>query len=251
MKKVASFAALARGRDPAMNRLTEGPMSDGADTTGDGTRALRLAIGGGLLTAASVAVPTLFPLAFPDLTASTAISLFIGSGLVLLGGGLVLFWGAWRSRPKTAPQKVARRWALIGLGQGWIEIRIRNNSGAQFVVSANPGSGADKISFDLTFSGPRRPRRTEVVELLLEVDREPFELDIPDAGELGFAVHAALWRDVELLRQITAAFRRGSDLRASIPALGLTAVFTLEGAFDALQEVEALGQVEEAGGVNG
>lgn len=203
--------------------------------------ARRLAIAGGLLTAASAGMSIFVPLAYPELDPRIAQALLAGCVVVLLVG-FTLFWSAWRHRPESIPRPVGRRWTVIGFGQGWIEIRVRNNNGAEFHVSANPGGAADQIAFDVTFAGPRRPRRSDTVEMVIEVDGEPIELDLADAGGTAFDLRATLWRDVERLRQIVASFRRGEALRVSIPTLGLSADFTLEGAFEALQDVENLGE---------
>lgn len=144
-----------------------------------------------------------------------------------------------KTRPDEPP--VNRRWRAVGFGQGWIEIRVRDNSGGEFVVSANPGSGADPIDFYICFSGRRGPHVADTTEVVIEVNDELYEFDRPDAGGLSFGISGQHWREVEHLRQIVAAFRQGSSLRVSAPALGLTTRFTLEGAHDALQEVETLG----------
>ncbi len=205
-----------------------------------GTR--KRVIGAGLLAVAAAGIPLLIPLAFPDLDVPLARGLLLGVGAIMLVG-LVLFWANWRARGKATEPPVNRRWRAVGFGQGWIEIRVRTNSGGEFVVSANPGAGADKISFDISLTGQRGARRTDTVEVVLEVDDQLFELDLPDDGGRSFSIHAIQWREVEHLRQIVAAFRRGSSLRVSVPAVGLATRFTLEGAFDALQEVEDLGSI--------
>lgn len=210
----------------------------------DHARTRRRVVGAGLLAVAAAGVPLLVPLAFPNLDAPVARTLLLGVGVILVVG-LVLFWANWRARGKAAEPPVSRRWRAVGFGQGWIEIRVRTNTGGAFVVSANPGDGADKISFDISLTGKRGARRTETVEVVLEVDDQLFELDLPDHGGRSFSIHAIQWREVEHLRQIVAAFRRGSSLRVSVPAVGLATRFTLEGAFDELQEVEELGFVTD------
>lgn len=217
-------------------------MNVPADVTSE-ARTRQLAIAGGLLTAASVGAPIFIPLAFPDLNASWA-RVLLAVCAVVLCVGLFLFWSAWRIRPDRAPSAIARHWRMVGFGQGWIEVRVRNNAGAAFVVSANPGDTADQIAFDVTFTGDRKPKRSETVELVLEIGKETFELDIPDDGGSTFGIHAKLWRETEHLRQIVSAFRRGHEFRASVPTAGLAATFTLENAYDALSEVENLGQPE-------
>ncbi|MNT12256.1 hypothetical protein D3C72_1471780 [compost metagenome] len=199
------------------------------------------------MTAASAGVSILMPLAYPNLDSRIAQALLAGCTLTLLLG-LGLFWNAWRGRVERDAKPVSRRWTGVGFGQGWIEIRVRNNSGAEFLISANPGGGADQIAFDLSFVGTRRPKRSDTVEMVLEVDGEPFELDLTDTGGTTFSVRAVVWRDLEYLRRVVSSFRRGEALRVSISSLGLVAEFTLDGAYEALQEVENLGAAVDAAG---
>lgn len=201
------------------------------------------AIGGGLLAVGAAAVPLLVPLAFPDLTPVWAQVLLGVSGIVILAG-LVLFWRGWRAPRRSPAVNVTRRWTPVGTGQGWIELRVRDDAGGQFVVSANPGDGADQIAFDFTFGGPRAPRRAETIELIVEVDGQSFELDVEDRGDQTFGHHASLWRDVERLRQIVGAIRRGNALSVTVPKAGLRTTFTVADAYDVLEEVENLGQIE-------
>lgn len=219
-------------------------MNGRADNPSEHARTRKRVLGAGLLAVAAAGVPLLVPLAFPELDAPVARGLLLGVGVILVVG-LVLFWANWRARDRATEPPVNRRWRAVGFGQGWIEIRVRTNSGGEFVVSANPGDGADKISFDISLAGQRSARRTETVEVVLEVDDEVFELDLPDHGGRSFSIHAVQWREVEHLRQIVASFRRGSSLRVSVPAVGLATRFSLEGAFDELQEVEELGFVAD------
>jgi hypothetical protein len=168
-------------------------------------------------------------------------------GIVILAG-LVLFWTGWRTPRRSPAVTVTRRWTPVGAGQGWIELRVRDEAGGQFVVSANPGDRADQIAFDFTFGGPRTPRKGETIELIVEVDGQSFELDVEDRGGQTFGHHASLWRDVERLRQIVGAIRRGNALSVSVPEAGLQTTFTVADAYDVLEEVENLGQIETGHG---
>ncbi len=201
------------------------------------------AIGGGLLAAGAAAVPLLVPLAFPDMAPVWA-QVLLGVCVIVILAGLVLFWTGWRPPRRSPAVTVTRRWTPVGAGQGWIELRVRDDAGGQFVVSANPGDRADQIAFDFTFGGPREPRRSETVELIVEVDGQSFELDVEDRGGQTFGHHASLWRDVERLRQIVGAIRRGKTLSVTVPDAGLRTTFTVADAYDVLQEVENLGQIE-------
>lgn len=205
------------------------------------------AIGGGLLAAGAAAVPLLVPLAFPDMAPVWAQVLLGVCGIVILAG-LVLFWTGWRTPRRSPAVTVTRRWTPVGAGQGWIELRVRDDAGGQFVVSANPGDRADQIAFDFTFGGPRGPRRRETIELIVEVDGQSFELDVEDRGGQTFGYHASLWRDVEHLRQIVGAIRRGKALSVAVPEAGLRTTFSVADAYDVLEEVEYLGQIEPGDG---
>lgn len=201
------------------------------------------AIGGGLLVVGATAVPLLVPLAFPEMSPVWAQVLLGVSGIVIMVG-LVLFWTGWRAPRRSPAVNVTRRWTPVGFGQGWIEFRVRDDAGGQFVVSANPGDRADQIGFDFTFGGSRGPRRGETIELIVEVDGQSFELDVEDSGSQTFGYHASLWRDVERLRQIVGAIRRGKALSVAVPEAGLRTTFTVADAYDVLEEVENLGQIE-------
>ncbi len=214
-----------------------------AESRDDAHRSASRVLGGGLLAAGAAAVPLLVPLAFPTMPSWAAQGLLAVSGVVVLVG-LILFWTGWRAPRQSSAMDVSRRWTPVGVGQGWIEIRVRNDAGGQFVVSANTGNGADQIAFDITLGGARKPRRSDTVELILEVDGQAFELDVEDTGGQTFGFHALLWREVELLRQIVVAVRSGRELSVAVPDAGLRATFTTAGAYDALQEIETLGQVE-------
>jgi hypothetical protein len=203
-------------------------------------RQLDQAIGGVLLATASIGFSVFVPLAFPSLDRNVARAILAGC-IVLTLVGLFLAWRALRRPDGNIARPVTRRWAVVGFGQGWIEIRVRNNDGDALVISANPGDSADQIAFDLTCVGERRPRRSEFVEIVFEVDGEPFELDIPDGGSNSFGFRAKVWRDLEYLRRIISAMRRGNTLRLSIAALAVYAEFTLDGAYEALEDVENLG----------
>lgn len=83
---------------------------------------------------------------------------------------------------------------------------------------------------------------------MVEVDGQSYELDVEDRGGETFGHHASLWRDVERLRQIVGAIRRGKALSVTVPEAGLRTTFTVAGAYDVLEEVENLGQIESGDG---
>lgn len=205
------------------------------------------AIGGGLLAVGATAVPLLVPLAFPELSPIWA-QVLLGVSVIVILVGLVLFWMGWRAPRRSPAVNVTRRWTPVGVGQGWIELSVRDNAGGQFVVSANPGDRADQIGFEFTFGGFRGPRKSETIELIVEVDGQSFELDVEDSGSQTFGYHASLWRDVERLRLIVGAIRRGKSLSVAVPEAGLRTTFTVADAYDVLEEVENLGQIESADG---
>lgn len=196
-------------------------------------------IGGGFLTAAGIGVALFFPYAFPKLSTGAG-QLLLLACLALVAVGLFLFWS---SRPPlpNPPGPSARRWALVGVGQGWIEHRVRNDEGAQIVVSTNAGNGADKVHFDIEFSSPRLSQKAESIEIVFDIDGTVFEFDVPDTGSRSLALHADLWRDVEKAKQLVAAMRRGKTLRVAVTAAGLDDRFALNDVFDVLREVETLG----------
>ncbi len=197
----------------------------------------RKTVAGGLVTVAAIGMPTIAELTWPQLDISVGLPLFALCGL---GGltGLVLLWLGHRQR--TAGP--SRRWKVVGMGQGWIEARVRNDAGDQIVASWNAGAGSDAISLWTTFRKRARPRRSAIVELTFDIDGTLFEWDVPDAAAAEFALNATTWRDVEAMKSMLAVMREGSSLRVSVPALGLRARFTLDGAFDTLEEAASLGE---------
>lgn len=128
------------------------------------------------------------------------------------------------------------------MGQGWIEACVRSNSGDRLVVSWNAGAGADKINVWATFSKRSRPRRSEFIEMIFDVDGTAFEWNVSDSGETDFTIAGETWRDVQEIKSMIAVMREGMVLSVTVPALSLHARFTLDGAFDVLREAATLGE---------
>jgi hypothetical protein len=208
----------------------------------DGNR--RKQIAGALITLAGLVVPLFAERAFPDLTTAQAQSGLAVSLAVAAFGFILILTTFWKPLVKTKSRKPIRQWSAVGSGQGWIEHRVRNDEGAELVVSANPGAGGDQIHLDISFPKRSQLRTSERVELVLEIDERPFELFVDDGGTTEFSLRTQVWRDLETFRQIVAALRRGEHLWATIPALDLATEFTLEGAYDVLAEVETMDSAE-------
>lgn len=204
----------------------------------DGNR--RKQIAGALITLAGLVVPLFAERALPDLTTAQAQSGLAVSLAVAAFGVILTLTTFWKPRAKEKSRKPRRQWSTVGFGQGWIEHRVRNDEGAELVVSANPGAGGDQIRLDITFPKRSRLRTSERVELVLEIDERPFELFVDDGGTTGFSVRTQVWRDLEIFRQIVAALRRGERLWVTVPDLDLATEFTLDGAYDVLADVETM-----------
>lgn len=202
----------------------------------------RNTVAGALVAGASIGTPTLVQQIWPQIDPSIGLPLLALCGFALLVGGALL-WSGHRQR-KTGP---SRRWQVVGMGQGWIEARVRNDAGDQLATSWNAGAGADAISLWTTFRKRSRPRRSAIVEMIFDVDGTIFEWDVPDTGEANVALDAVTGSDVEAVKSMLAAMREGTSLKVSVPALRLGARFTLDGAFDTLEEAATLGDTAAAG----
>lgn len=196
----------------------------------------RKTVAGGLVTIAAIGMPTLAELTWPQLDFRIGLALLALCGLAG-GSGLILLWLGHRQRTTGT----AKRWNVVGTGQGWIEARVRNDAGDQLVISWNSGAGSDAISLWATFRKRSRPRRSEIVEAIFDIDGTAFEWDVPDNGDTMISLEAVTWRDVEAVKTMLAAMRKGASLLVSVPVLGVRAKFTLDGAFDTLEEVASLG----------
>ena len=119
---------------------------------------------------------------------------------------------------------------------------MRNNKGNELVVAWNAGAGNDRISVDISFRQRRIPRKSETVELIFDIDGKVFEWDVPDKDDLRFSIEGTTWRDINALKLMLDSMRDGDDLKIALPTLGLSANFTLEGAFDSLEESLAVGE---------
>jgi hypothetical protein len=197
-------------------------------------------IAGALLAGASLGIQILAPLVWPKLDRTIGMNLVALCALAFLIGVALLWLG---QKPQKAA--IARRWKIVGIGQGWIEARVRSNSGDQVVVSWNEGSGGDKISVWVTFRKRSKPRQSESVEMIIDVDGTSFEWDLPDTGDAQFALNGETWRDVGAIKTMLAVMRQGTTLLVSVPALSLCAQFTLNDAFDVLQGAASLGEATE------
>ena len=200
-------------------------------------------VAGGLVAAASIGISTLTPLIWPERGQKLGVVLVVLCGLAMLVG-LFLLWLGHRQRTTGT----SRRWKIVGMGQGWIEARVRNDGGDQIVATWNSGGDADEIYIWPTFRRRSEPRRSDIIEMIFEVDGTAFEWDVPDTGEASFTLHGATWRVVEAIKAMFVVMREGKSLVVSVPALSLRARFTLDGAFDTLEEAATLG--EEAAGVD-
>lgn len=197
----------------------------------------RKTIAGALLTAGPVGVATLTPIVWPRLDYGIGVALVIlFAGAILAGVGLL--WSGHRQRMT----ETVRRWNIVGMGQGWIEARVRNDAGDQLVVSWNAGAGADAISLWTTFRKRSRPRRSAIVEMICDIDGTAFEWDVPDSGDAMISLNAVTWKDVEAVKMLIAAMREGTTLLISVPVVRLRAKFTLDGAFDVLEGAVSLGE---------
>lgn len=203
----------------------------------------RKTVAGVLVATASIGIPMLVQQTFPQIDPALGLPLLALCGIALLVAGALL-WSGQRQRTAATP----RRWRVIGMGQGWIEARVRNDTGDQIVASWNSGGNADEIHIWPTFRKRTRPRRSEYVEMIFDVDGTAFEWDVPDSGEAGFSLHGQTWRDVEAIKAMFLVMREGKSLLLSVPTLCLSARFTLDGAYDTLEEASTLGEVwAEAG----
>lgn len=152
---------------------------------------------------------------------------------------------AFRKKRRRSKQREPRRqWSTVGFGQGWIEHRVHNNEGAEFGVSADPGAGADQIHLEMKFPKRTQSRTAEQVELILEIDDRSFEFFVDDEGAASFSLRTQAWRDLEAFRQVVACLRRGERLWTSVRNLGLSADFTLDGAYDVLADIETMDSAE-------
>jgi hypothetical protein len=204
----------------------------------DGDR--RKQIAGVLLALAGLVLPLFAERALPDLTTAQAQSGLAASLAGAAFGVILILTTFWKPRAQEKSRKPRRQWSTVGFGQGWIEHRVRNDEGAELVVSANPGAGGDQIHLEISFPTRSRLRTSERVELVLEIDERPFELFVDDGGTTRFLLRTQVWRDLETFREIVAALRRGEHVWATIPELDLATKFTLEGAYDVLAEVETM-----------
>lgn len=195
------------------------------------------------LTAIFVAVASLslqfaVPLVWPDLDRRIGIALLILS-IVGFIFALLLFLRKRGFEPQ-------RRWMVLGMGQEWIETRVRNNVGDGLNVTSNPGGDADQISINVDFQRRQRPRRSNTVELIFDVDGTSFEWDVHDEGERAFTLHAQGWQSVEAVKTMLRAMRQGRVVKVLVPSLKLSARFTLADAFDVLQAAATLGETADA-----
>jgi hypothetical protein len=78
--------------------------------------------------------------------------------------------------------------------------------------------------------------------MIVDVDGNSFEWDIPDHGETEFSLEGETWRDVQAIKVMLAVMREGSTLLISVPTLNLSAQFSLNDAFDVLQAAASLGE---------
>jgi len=199
----------------------------------------RKTVAGVLVAAASIGIPMLVQQTFPQIDPDVGLPLLALCGVALLVAGALL-WPGQRQRAAAT----IRRWRIVGMGQGWIEARVRNDAGDQILASWNSGGDADEIHIWPTFRKRTRPRRSEIVEMIFDVDGTAFEWDVPDAGEAGFSLLGQTWRDVEAIKAMFLVMREGESLLVSVPTLGLSARFTLDGAFDTLEEASTLGDFQ-------
>lgn len=202
----------------------------------------RKTVAGVLMAAASIGIPMLAQQTFPQIDPRIGLPLLALCAVALLVAGALL-WSGQRQRVAAT----SRRWRVIGMGQGWIEARVRNDTGDQIVASWNSGGDADEIYVWPTFRKRTRPRRSEIVEMIFDIDGTSFEWDVLDPGEAGFSLHGQTWRDVEAIKAMLLVMREGESLLLSVPTLGLSARFTLDGAFDTLEEASKLGEAANGG----
>lgn len=185
--------------------------------------------------AASFGLQFAVPIIWPNVDRRVGVALIVLSLLALVAAGVLAALG------RKSAGAVQRRWVLAGMGQGWMETRVRNNRGEQLTVTSNPGSDANQINIDVTFRKRTRPRRSETVEMIIQVDGKPFEWDIPDPGGVQFELKGETWRGVQALKIMLDDMRRGTTVTVLVPSLELSASFTLEGAYDVLEDAAALG----------
>jgi len=223
--------------------LLHKPAMDGGMESGGGEGFFnRKTVAGVLVGAASIGIPMLVQQTVSQIDPGVGLPLLALCGVALLAAGALL-WSGQRQRVTAT----SRRWQIIGMGQGWIEARVRNDAGDQILASWHSGGDSDEIHVWPTFRKRTRPRRSEIVEMIFNVDGSSFEWDVPDAGEAGFSLHGQTWRDVEAIKAMFLVMREGESLLLSVPTLGLSARFTLDGAFDTLGDFSTLGEGQAGG----
>lgn len=210
-----------------------GPVKGGG---GPLTRVALIAV---LVGVASVGVQVLFPLVFPKLDRTIGLAMLVLCGASL---GLALFLHLIGRRSAAGGPK--RRWAVVGVGQGWVETHVRDNACNQLTVSCNAGAGSDQIHINIAFCSRSSLRQSDHVELIFEIDDAVFEWDVSDDGHASFELRGEVWRDVEAIKAMLQSMRHGEMLKVLIPKLQLAADFTLDGAFDALCDVASLSASE-------
>lgn len=208
----------------------------------DGNR--RKQIAGALIAVAGLIAPLFAERALPDLTTAQAQGGLVASFALAAFGILLIITTFRKSGRRSKKREPRRQWSTVGFGQGWIEHRVRNNEGAEFGVSANPGAGADQIHLEMSFPKRTQSRTAEQVELILEIDERSFEFFVDDESTASFSLKTQVWRDLEAFRQVVACLRRGEHLWTSVPSLGLSAEFTLESAYDVLADIEIMDSAE-------
>lgn len=213
------------------------------DAKGSASVINRGTIAGALLVGAPIGIQTLVPMVWPTLDHGLGLVLLMLCAIAFALGVAILWFGNTRFTTGTP-----RCWRVVGMGQGWVEARVRSDAGDQMVVTWNLGGAADTIDIQTTFRKRSRPRRSDVVEMIFDVDGASFEWDIADGGEAGFTLSGETWRDVEAIKSMLAAMREGTSLAVLVPTLGLRAQFTLDGAFDTLKSAATLGEEPEEAG---
>jgi hypothetical protein len=195
---------------------------------GGGGPLTRVALIAVLVGVASVGVQVLFPLVFPKLDRTIGLAMLL---LCVASSGIALFLHLAGRRSAAGGPK--RRWAVVGVGQGWVETHVRDNA-----------AGSDQIHIIIAFCSRSSLRQSDHVELIFEIDDAVFEWDVPDGGHASFELRGEVWRDVEAIKAMLQNMRHGKMLKVLIPKLQLAADFTLDGAFDALCDVASLSASE-------
>lgn len=208
-----------------------GALQDGGRPPG-GFKLIAILVGVG-----SIGVQILFPLVFAKLPRG------VGLGLIALcATSLIIAFSLHLFGRRRAVADQKRQWAVVGFGQGWIEARVRNNAGNQLTVSFNAGDGADQIHINVAFRKRARPRQSDYVELIFQIDDAIFEWDVLDEGHANLELRGQLWWEVEAIKEMLEKMRHGERLNVAVPQLQFTAEFTLEGAFDVLHDAAKLGE---------